>query len=175
MCLSSEGLALDHGREIRAKAGGIQHEADGRARQQSEGGSAASVLRAIAGSTLEGTYFCAQGLTNARLALGQADGDRIPGVFDFWAHPSRPKRPSGSFHVYVRLERSQSTTPDGVVIDGYDVVMEPGAWIKQPDNYVTIGARLFNGSTGNGRDARLHWFGDVSNAICGRMELTEVT
>ena len=73
----------------------------------------------------EGTYTCAQGLTGLTLTLGNRVVGYMPAVFSFYAVPSNPGVPSGSFRMDGRL-------------DGHRLVLTAGEWITQPVGYRTV-------------------------------------
>lgn len=75
--------------------------------------------------TWEGYYTCVQGKTGLKLIF--EDAASTLGVFDFFAHPSNPAVPSGSFQV--RAQYADMTR----------IVIEPGGWIRRPNGYSTVG------------------------------------
>jgi hypothetical protein len=76
----------------------------------------------IAGQWL-GAFTCADGLTGLSLAIGEPLGEHVPATFSFYALPSNPGVPSGSFWMGGRFE------------DGDRLVLTAGGWLEQPPGY----------------------------------------
>jgi hypothetical protein len=72
--------------------------------------------------TWVGSYTCAQGLTGLRLVIQPGTGNRLGATFNFYAVPSNPSVPSGSFAMTGFFD------PAGVFLD-------QDHWIKQPPGY----------------------------------------
>jgi hypothetical protein len=74
--------------------------------------------------TWTGQYKCSQGLTSARLQLNEPAGGEVDGTFAFFAHPSNPRVPSGTFKVTGTYDPGSGT-----------VTIAPGNWIDRPAGY----------------------------------------
>ena len=92
--------------------------------------------------TWVGTYTCAQGLTGLRLVIQPATGDFLTATFNFYAVPTGPSVPSGSFTM------TGFADPAGVFLN-------QDHWITQPPGYEMVniagslppaGGRTFSGS-----------------------------
>jgi len=77
----------------------------------------------------EGTYFCAQGLTNLKLLIKAKSTTEIDAVFIFSAHPQNPNVPSGSFRMKGNF--------DDFNIPGIPdfLNLKATAWISRPSGY----------------------------------------
>ncbi len=86
--------------------------------------SASQALPAIAG-VWTGTYTCSQGLTDLRLTINDSSGGDLTAIFDFYADPSNPGTPSGSFAMTGTYSAS-------------GLVLNQDHWINQPDGYAMV-------------------------------------
>lgn len=75
--------------------------------------------------TWVGSYHCPQGRTELTLRITGVRGSTVRAVFEF-NHP--PSGAAGSYMMSGRFDKS-----------GNHIVFEPGAWIDQPENYVSVG------------------------------------
>lgn len=82
------------------------------------------VLPAIAG-TWTGTYTCAQGLTGLRLTINNSGGGALTATFVFYAVPSNPGVPSGSFAMTGTYSAS-------------GLVLNQDHWINEPSGYSMV-------------------------------------
>ncbi len=98
-----------------------------------------------------GTYECRQGKTAVTIRLHH-ESDKLVGTFEFGALAENPNVPHGLFEISGTLS-------------GDHLVVEPGAWIERPQNYVTVG---FAGEMN--RDHRL-FHGTIGDAGCGQIDL----
>ena len=105
--------------------------------------------------TWEGSYTCNQGKTGLKLVF--ADADSTSGIFEFFAHPSNPSVPSGSFEVDARYA------------DGGGIVIEPGGWIRRPDGYSTVGMH------GQLRKNGTIFSGKIDFSGCSKFEVTRAS
>ncbi|UJW85720.1 hypothetical protein [Devosia sp. SL43] len=71
-----------------------------------------------------GSYVCYQGLTALTLTI-EPDGQQWSGVFAFGPDKDNKTVPRGAYELVI-------TENDG------QLHMEPGAWIEQPEGYVTV-------------------------------------
>ena len=78
-----------------------------------------------------GTYRCRQGETGVRLALNEARGNLLRGVFEFYPTSGNPHAPSGSFNVEANFDTASG-----------QLTMSPGRWIERPSGYYTVAANL---------------------------------
>jgi hypothetical protein len=90
----------------------------------------------LAAGTWTGTYACSQGETGVHLAVRASSGDGLAGTFSFYAVPSNPSVPSGSY------------TMTGF-IDPAGVFLFPGQWISQPPGWTMVNVAM-NLPTGGG-------------------------
>lgn len=110
--------------------------------------------------TWEGTYICRQGLTSLKLVITAKSSNDIDAVFNFFAHPSNPSVPSGSFRMKGSYTVSNSqNTPALLNLKGT-------SWIKQPPGWITVDLR------GNVFVSDGKIIGDVTTPGCSRFELT---
>ena len=72
----------------------------------------------------EGAYSCYQGLTALSLSI-QPDGEHWAGTFTFGPVKGNKAVPHGAYALAITQ-------------DGGNYHMEPGAWIEQPNGYVTV-------------------------------------
>ncbi|MEO8685874.1 MAG: hypothetical protein ABI414_13670 [Devosia sp.] len=72
----------------------------------------------------EGAYSCYQGLTALTLSI-EPDGEQWAGTFTFGPVKGNKAVPDGAYALTITQE------------DG-NYHMEPGAWIEQPEGYVTV-------------------------------------
>jgi len=75
--------------------------------------------------TWTGTYYCSQGKTGLRLTMQAGSGGRINARFNFYAVPSNPGVPSGSYTM------TGSSSAKGVVLT-------PDHWISEPPGYEMV-------------------------------------
>ena len=75
-----------------------------------------------------GTYTCAQGLTDLRLAIFQTTASRVTAVFKFSANSTNPGVPSGRYWMSGTYRRRSGK-----------IVLRPSRWIKRPANYIMVG------------------------------------
>jgi hypothetical protein len=75
-----------------------------------------------AAGTWEGTYSCAQGLTGVHLAVRSSSGDGLLATFSFYAVPSNPSVPSGSFALTGFID------PAGVFLHQDHWIVQPPGW-----------------------------------------------
>lgn len=78
--------------------------------------------------TWTGEYVCGQGVTGGRAILTARSTTTYDGRVEFFALAENPGVPSGSFRVTANLDPASQA-----------VTFVPGAWIKQPPGYTTIG------------------------------------
>jgi hypothetical protein len=111
-----------------------------------------------ADGVFRGTYRCAQGLTALTLSVFSGNRGAIRGVFNFYAHPSNPGVPTGTFD-----QRGTFT------VANKRVQLLPGKWIAQPAGWVmvTIDAKL---SADNNRIT-----GKVIGNGCTTVDLTRLS
>lgn len=74
-----------------------------------------------------GTYTCLQGLTKLDLAITQDSATAIGAVFNFFADPTNPTVPSGSFAMVGTFNEATSA-----------VSLKATHWINQPSGYRTV-------------------------------------
>jgi len=87
---------------------------------------------AFLNGTWQGTYICAQGLTNLKLVIAAKSTTDIDAVFLFSAHASNPTVPSGSFRmkgVYTIFNSSE--IPNTLELKATN-------WISRPSGYMTV-------------------------------------
>jgi hypothetical protein len=99
-----------------------------------EGASKSSQLAFLSGSW-EGTYACQQGLTSLRLTIDARSENNIDAVFYFYAHPSNPSVPSGSFRMEGTYQAFNSREVPGLLD------LRGATWINRPSNYMTVDLR----------------------------------
>jgi len=75
----------------------------------------------------EGTYSCAQGLTNLNLSISQTNSSEISAVFKFSANRSNPSVPSGSYRMIGTYDNKTNK-----------ITLRATDWINQPSGYVTV-------------------------------------
>lgn len=73
----------------------------------------------------KGTYVCSQGETGLSLILYASAADTLTGTFSFYATPSNPSLPSGSF----TLRGSYSSS---------DMKLAGDVWITRPPNWIVV-------------------------------------
>jgi hypothetical protein len=78
-----------------------------------------------AGDLWSGSYQCRQGSTRLVLRITEVEGQTIHAIFDF---DHRESGAAGEFELRGQYDRETRA-----------LVFKPGAWIKQPANYVTVG------------------------------------
>jgi uncharacterized protein with FMN-binding domain len=89
----------------------------------------------VLNGTWEGTYSCAQGLTNLKLVIQANSANEIDAVFMFSPHPQNPQVPSGRFRMAGNLEISNSKDiPDLLDLKGT-------TWINRPAGYMLVDLR----------------------------------
>jgi hypothetical protein len=108
------------------------------------GGSAAALT-----GTWTGDYTCSQGLTGLRLTIQAITGGTLTAVFSFFAVPSNPGVPSGSYTMTGRYNATSES-------------FRQGHWISQPAGYEMVD--LSAGPPSHG-DTLLG--GTVTTAGCG--------
>ena len=96
-----------------------------------------------------GTYTCAQGVTDLRLAIFQTTASRVTAVFKFSADSTNPGVPSGRYWMSGTYHRRSGT-----------IVLRPSRWIKRPTNYVMVGL------TGDVENGHSSISGRVLNSNC---------
>lgn len=101
--------------------------------------------------TWVGEYDCAQGRTSLTLQVADARGKLVRAVFDFHHAPTQAK---GQYVLAGTFDEHTG------VVD-----LEPGAWIEQPEGYVSVGMR--------GRVSRdgLRFTGRITHPTCGAFRL----
>jgi hypothetical protein len=77
-----------------------------------------------------GTYTCLQGLTKLDLVMTQNSATAIEAVFNFFADPTNPSVPSGSFAMVGTFDAATSA-----------VSLNATQWINQPSGYRTVDLR----------------------------------
>jgi hypothetical protein len=100
-----------------------------------------------------GTYTCSQGLTGLRLTVSNTAGDTLQATFAFFAVPSNPHVPSGSFSMTGHATGKTA-----------DLVHDH--WITQTPGYVMVdlvGTLRGDGVLG----------GSVSSSGCGSFSVTK--
>ncbi len=75
-----------------------------------------------------GTYTCAQGLTDLRLAIFQTSASRVTAIFKFSANSTNPDVPAGRYWMSGTYHRRSGK-----------IVLRPKRWIKRPANYIMVG------------------------------------
>src|SRR4051812_16247580 len=75
-----------------------------------------------------GTYTCAQGLTDLRLAIFQSSASSVTAIFKFSANSTNPAVPSGRYWMYGTYHHRSGK-----------IVLRPSRWIKRPTNYMMVG------------------------------------
>ena len=83
------------------------------------------VCQSVIAGEWVGTYECPQGLTGVTLTISGNSAD-LDATFSFYAHPSNPDVPSGSFSM------------DGSLGCGGNLVLFGRNWIVQPDGYNSL-------------------------------------
>ena len=96
-----------------------------------------------------GTYTCAQGLTDLRLAIFQTSASRVTAIFKFSANSTNPAVPSGRYWMSGTFHQRSGT-----------IVLRPSRWIKRPTNYLMVGL------TGNVENGNRSISGRVQNSGC---------
>lgn len=105
-----------------------------------------------------GTYTCAQGLTGVSFAFEPPEGGEISAVVSFYAVPSNPGVPSGSFRV-----RGNQPGPKD-----QSLTMFPDGWIKRPPGYVMVGFDLQLSGDDMALRATLSGAAGCTTALLGR-------
>lgn len=85
----------------------------------------ASSENAILSGTWTGSYVCQQGETGLRLVIKAAPNGTLSAIFNFYAVPSDPGVPSGSF--------SMTGTYSAAGVD-----LNQSRWIREPAGYVMV-------------------------------------
>jgi serine/threonine-protein kinase len=98
--------------------------------------------------TWAGTYTCSQGVTGLQLNIKAAAGGTATATFTFYALQGNSSVPAGEFTMTGTYSASS-------------IQLNPGHWIIQPANYVTVG--LAAGSLTNGGKTMS---GTVTNPSC---------
>ena len=75
-----------------------------------------------------GTYQCAQGLTDLRLAIFQTTASGITAVLKFSPNSTNPDVPSGRYWLSGTYHSRSNS-----------IVLKPSRWIKRPTNYIMVG------------------------------------
>lgn len=71
----------------------------------------------------QGAFTCAEGLIGLTLVIGEPLGTHVPATFSFYALPSNPAVPAGSFWM-------------GGAFEGGDrLILSAGGWLEQPPGY----------------------------------------
>ncbi len=82
--------------------------------------------------TWQGTYICAQGLTNIKLVIAAKSPSKINAIFLFYANANNQTVPSGSFRMEGNLKRLNSPEiPDVLELKATE-------WISRPSGYITV-------------------------------------
>jgi hypothetical protein len=102
-----------------------------------------------------GTYTCAQGVTDLRLAIFQTTASRVTAVFKFSADSTNPGVPSGRYWVSGTYHRRSGR-----------VVLRPSRWIKRPAGYIMVGL------SGDVADGNASISGKVLNSACSTFTVT---
>jgi hypothetical protein len=76
----------------------------------------------------QGTYFCQQGETGLRLEISAGAEDTLNAKFSFYAIPSNPEVPSGSFAMVGKYSES-------------GIVLRQDHWIEQPPEWRMVDLR----------------------------------
>jgi hypothetical protein len=70
-----------------------------------------------------GAYMCGDGLIGLTLDIGEPLGEHVPATFTFYAVPSNPGVPNGSFWMGGSFSGSER------------LVLNAGGWLEQPTGY----------------------------------------
>ena len=100
-----------------------------------------------AGQTWVGRYQCSQGITELTVAITGAQGNAVQGTFVF------QHVPTGAAGQYVLTGTWEPSTRT--------VTVDPGPWIAQPPNYVSVGMR------GEVSADATTWSGTITHPGCG--------
>lgn len=111
-------------------------------------GTSAQHLSNVAGNW-SGTYTCAQGLTDLRLAIFQTTATRVTAIFKFSANGTNPTVPSGRYWMSGTYHRRSGK-----------IVLHPSRWIKRPTNYLMVGL------AGDVENSSASISGRVLNSLC---------
>jgi hypothetical protein len=103
--------------------------------------------------TWVGSYECVQGKTGLRLTISRAGANLLDATFAFYALPSNPGVPSGSYKMTGEYT-------------GSDVQLTQDYWIKQPSGYAMVN---LDGEVRGGT-----FSGSVPYAGCGTFSLTKL-
>jgi hypothetical protein len=91
---------------------------------RARGGSNERQMPFRTGDVWTGMYYCAQGITELELEIGEVNGNDVSATFSFF---HRPTSTSG------RFEMNGSYTPAG-----RRMRFEAGDWVSQPPGYQTV-------------------------------------
>ena len=111
-------------------------------------------LRNMAGNW-SGTYTCAQGVTDLRLAIFQTTASGITAVFKFSPNSTNPNVPSGRYWLSGTYHSRSNS-----------IVLKPSHWIKRPTNYIMVGL------AGNVTNENASISGRVLNSGCSNFTVT---
>ena len=102
-----------------------------------------------------GGYVCAQGLTALRVSIVRdASGDGVKATFSFGPDASNPGVPKGAYSMSGKFGAADKR-----------LRLHAGAWISQPDGYLTVDLDGFMGGSG------LYISGNVLGPGCSGFEL----
>ncbi|WP_341528969.1 hypothetical protein WKK05_06485 [Nostoc sp. UHCC 0302] len=133
--------------------------ADHQSKQLSKSASQVAFLN----GTWQGTYLCAQGLTNLKLVIAAKSTTDIDAVFLFSAHASNPTVPSGSFRmkgIYTIFNSPEIPNT---------LELKASSWISRPSGYITVDLQ------GNVSPSDKKMVGNVLNAPgCSKFDVVKV-
>jgi hypothetical protein len=102
-----------------------------------------------------GTYTCAQGLTDLRIAIFQTNASSLTAIFKFSANSTNPAVPSGRYWMSGTYHHRSGK-----------IVLRPSRWIKRPAGYVMVGL------TGDVENGNMSISGKVLNGACSTFTLS---
>lgn len=102
-----------------------------------------------------GTYTCAQGVTDLRLAIFQTTASRVTAIFKFSANSENPGVPSGRYWMSGTYNRRTGK-----------IVLRPSRWIKRPADYIMVGL------SGDVADGNAAISGRVTHSSCSTFTVT---
>jgi hypothetical protein len=112
--------------------------------------------RALVG-VWRGSYICRQGETGVELSFTELRTDgTISGTFSFFNMPGHTNAAEGEFALSGRYDLASGK-----------LIVTPGAWIKQPANYVTTGFIAYY------RPPSRAFAGTMDNNACGQITVTK--
>jgi hypothetical protein len=108
-------------------------------------------------SAWRGFYQCSQGRSAISLVLDAGSGGALSAVFEFGPTPENTTVATGSY----RLRGSVRAGREGT----FEVVLEPEAWIDEPDGYVMTGLE----ATSSRKWQRM--VGKINHPSCGEVDV----